>query len=157
MVIDNRNNGHKSAADIIKEKVFEGVTLQLKDLQRQDGQIAEALDKSSKHHIGVIQSVISAVDKDEEYRQILKLANWKTPEEMDKAVIAISCCLRVGASKTLRLILDKITAHSSGINGWLLQKALDALTHQTVTTEEIMNRKNKQRGNTTANSSPFSK
>jgi hypothetical protein len=156
MTINTGNNGHKTPTEIIKEKVFEGVTLNLKDLQRQDGQIAEALDKASKHHTGVIQSIITAVDKDDEYRQILKLANWKTPEEMDKAVIAISCCDRVGAVQTKRLILDKITAHSAGTNGWLLREALDALTHQTITTEEMM-RKKQHNGNFANSNSPFAK
>jgi hypothetical protein len=96
-----------------------------------EGGNVTAVDK--QHNVGVIQGILSAVADDKNYRQILKQGLWKSPEEMDKAVNALACCDVTGAKKVKRIILDKITAHSAGVNGYLLRTAIDGLNHSTYT------------------------
>jgi len=137
----DKDNGGKSIEDMAKEKVFEGVTLNLADMQRQDGIITEWLDKSKNRNLGVIQTVINAVDDDKNYRQILKLGLWKNTEEQDKAVNALAVCRLTGAKNAMRTILDRITARSAGVNGELIHEAFEALTHTTFTTNSMLEKK----------------
>lgn len=149
-------NGHKTIDEAVEEKVFEGVTINIGELQRQDGQIAEAIDKASAHNLGVIQTVIHAVNNDDDYRQILKLAIWKNTEEQDKAVNALSICRLTGAKKAMRTILDRITARSAGINGALIHEAFEALTHTTFTQQTLGGSKKRWHDDREKSNSPLS-
>lgn len=135
------DDGHKTVEEMAQEKTFKGVVVNLGELQRQDGLIAESIDKSRAHALGVIQTVITAEQDDKNYRQILKRARWKNTEEMDKAVNALAVCDITGAVKAKRIILDRITARSAGVDGELLHEALIALTHTTFTTRNIIDKK----------------
>jgi len=127
-------DGGKSIEQMAKEKVFKGATINLSDLKRQDGLLAEAIDKAAGHKDGVIQTFIHAEAEDKDYRQILKHALWKSREEMDKAVNALAVCRMTGAVRATQVLLDRITAHSAGENGQLMHESYEALTHTTFTT-----------------------
>ena len=142
---EEKGNGNKSLAEMAEEKVFNGVTVTLGELQRQDGMITEAIDKMNTRNAGGIQSVVNAND-DKDYRQILKHANWKNSEEADKASLALAVCDITGATKAKKFILDRITARSAGIDGWLMHESFEALTHTTFTTNSG-NIKQKNDGN----------
>ena len=107
--------------------------IRLGTLARQDGMIAEAIDKSAKQGLGVIQSVLTAND-DEEERQILKHALWKSQEQRNLYVIALSHLRLTGAVNARRTLLDLITANSAGDNGWLISESYHALNHTSFTT-----------------------
>jgi hypothetical protein len=126
-------NGHKTREEQAKEIAFEGATVSLESLIRRDGMIAESLDKGQAQRLGVIQRSITAVNSDDEYRQILKLGRWRSQEHLDKTLNAIAACRTCGAKKALKFILDKITAESAGLNGEALREAFDALTHTSTT------------------------
>lgn len=136
-------NGKKTIEEMAEEEVFKGVTLNIGEFQRQDGIIAESIDKSRGRNLGVIQTVINAVEDDKSYRQILKLALWKNTEEQDKAVNALSVCRLTGAKNAMRTVLDRITARSAGINGALIHEAFEALTHTTFTTTSMLEKRKK--------------
>jgi hypothetical protein len=134
-------NGHKTGEELNNE--FPGVTLNLRDLQRQDGLIAESIDKSQSHNAGVIPTFINA-NNDKDYRQILQHAYWRNFEEADKATLALATCDMTGAKKAAHYILDRITSHQGGEKGYLMGKAFEALTHTTFTSNSIDDRKKKQ-------------
>jgi cytosine/adenosine deaminase-related metal-dependent hydrolase len=126
--------------DVLKDKAFKGATVNLGELRRQDGLIAESLDKGQRNNLGVVQTFITAVD-DDNYRQILKLARWRSPRHTELYVKAINICRVTGAPNALRTILDMITAQSAGENAALMHEAAEALTHTTVTSREEIERK----------------
>lgn len=134
-------DGEKTIEQMAKERVFKGGTIDLSELQRRDGLIAESIDKAGKHGEGVIQTFIHAQADDKDYRQILKHALWKSREEMDKAVNALASCDITGAVKAKKVVLDRITAHSAGIDGQLMHESYEALTHTTFTTDYSHGRK----------------
>lgn len=154
----NGNNGNEPLTiDQLAERkaAFPGATIPLENWIKRDGQIAEAIDKANAQHTGVIQSFINAINDDKNYRQILKSTLWKSTEEQDKAVLALACCEMTGANHARKMILDRLTARSSGINGFLMHEALEALTHTTFTSQhyDFTKRKNGKRDNS---SSPIS-
>lgn len=138
---EDDGNGKKTIEEVAEAKAFKGGRIDLAELVRRDGLIAEAIDKSHNQSQGVIQTLITAVSDDKDYRQILKRAIWKTDEEIDKAVNALAECDMTGADNAKRYVLDRITARSAGINGQLLEMALEGLTHTTFTSERSMDRK----------------
>jgi hypothetical protein len=144
---DNHNEPMSIEQIAERKAAFPGATLKLEDLMRQDGQIAEAIDKSNAQHAGVIQSFVNAITDDKNYRQILKNTLWKSTEEQDKAVYALACCEMTGAVHAKKMLLDRLTARSSGINGFLMHEALEALTHTTFTSQkyDFTKRKNGHR------------
>jgi len=136
------DDGHETIEELAKKKAaFPGGTINLKELIRQDGLIAEAVDKAGHHGEGVIQSFIHAQSDDKEYREILKHALWKSREEMDKAVNAMAVCRLTGAVNAMKVLLDRITAHSAGENFQLMHESYEALTHTTFTTDYSHNKK----------------
>jgi len=156
MVMDDGNNGKRTLSEIAAERAaFPGAVVTLDQLVRQDGLIAESIDKASGQKLGVIQRALTP-STDEDYRQILKMAVWKSPEEMDKAVAALAECDITGAVEVKKIILDRITARSAGVNGWLLHEAFEALTHTTFTSQTIEQRK-KWNGHRDNSSSPLTK
>lgn len=150
------NNGKKTIEDMAEEKVFEGATIELGDLQRQDGLIAEAIDKAQSRNLGVIQTVITAEQDDNNYRQILKRGVWKSTHEMDLAVAALAECEKTNAKQGKKVILDRITARSAGLNGQLISQALEALTHTHFITNSDNQRRRHYDGSTNP-ASPLSK
>lgn len=125
------DNGHNTE-QAVKENLIPGTKVNIKDLMRQDGLIAEALDKQNKHSQGVIQSTLISYS-DADYRQILRMARWRSHEECDKAVKAIQACRATGAVKALKTILDLITGHTAGVEWQSVHDGYDALTHTTYT------------------------
>lgn len=135
MVLAKRNNGAQDelgAEAASLEAVREKNIIRLGQLTRQDGLIAEAIDKSAKQGLGVIQSVLTAND-DEEERQILKHALWKDQEQRVKYVRALSDCRLTRAVNGRQTILDLISANSAGDNGWLILQSYHALNHTSYT------------------------
>jgi hypothetical protein len=152
MVFSDNGDNHNQVETIEqmaerKAAGFAGATVQLSTLQMRDGQIAEQIDKANAQHLGVIQGFVNAVMDDKNYRQILKNAIWKNEHEARLAVRAISQCLYTGATQTLRTILDVITAKSSGVNGFLMHEAFEALTHTTFTSNHTDYSKRKNGNN----------
>jgi len=132
-----------------------GATIELSTLRRQDGMIARFLDSTRTQNQGVVQTLITAIDDDNHYRQILKLARWKNPKQIDLFVKALNVCRITGARNALRHLLDTITAQSAGENAALMHEAVEAITHTTWTTrEEVDKRKRNEQRNKT--NSPLS-
>ena len=100
--------------------------------------------------MGIIQTYIHAESDDKNYRQILKNAVWKNTEEQDKAILAINECHLTGCVKGMKMVLDRLTARSSGLDGWLQESAFRALTH---TSYEWNTGANKKKGNNNNNGS----
>lgn len=123
------------------KKDFPGVVLNLRELQRQDGIIAEAIDRNHARSGGVIQTYINAVLDNKDLRQILKHAYWRSFDEADRAVRAIAACESTGATRTLNMILHQIVSHQAGERGYLMHEAFEALTHTTFTTNSAEERK----------------
>lgn len=141
----NENSGGKTIDEMAKEK-FLGATIDLSELKRQDGLLAEAIDKSYSQRLGVIQQTITAIHEDKLYRQIILNARWKSPEEQDKCINALAYCEITGAVQAKRIILDRLTARASGIKGENLHEALEALTHTTFTTRQMTDQWRKHDG-----------
>lgn len=152
---DSDGNGHMSLDELAQKQVFEGVTVDMGTLRRQDGIITQAMDKLTRTNLGIIQRFITAENKDDEYRQIIKNAVWKTTEEQDKAVLAIAECRLTGATKALKIILDRLTARSAGVNGWLQIWAADALTHTTFISQNMQAKGKKYDNSQHKSSSPL--
>ena len=135
------DNGDGIVEKMAMEKAFKGGIIDLHELQRRDGLIVEGIDKAGNHNIGVIQTFVHAEADDKDYRQILKHALWKSREEMDKAVNALAVCRITGATNAMKVLLDRITAHSAGIDGQLMHESYEALTHTTFTTNYSKDKK----------------
>ena len=140
--MEESGNGSKTIEEMAKEEVFKGAIVNLKELQRQDGLIAEYIDKSRNQSLGVIPTFINA-NSDDEVRQILKHAIWKTTEEQDKCVQAIAVCRITGATEGLRTILDRLTARSAGLNGFLMLEAFKTLSQTTFVSKSEQLKKGK--------------
>jgi len=127
----------------VKKSAFKGATIKLSEMMRQDGLIAEALDKQNRHNLGVVQTFITAIDDDKNYRQILKLARWRNARHREIYVKALNACRITGAWNAWRTLLDMITAEAAGEDGALMHEAAAALTHTSITTREEIERKQK--------------
>ena len=138
-----------------QQEAFKGTIVKLSELQRQDGLIAESIDKSTRHNQSVIMTTITAVSDDKDYRQILKRARWKSTEEMDLYVHALAVCDFTGAVMAKKHLLDRITAHSAGVDAQELHEALEALTHTTFTTQSELNKKYRGNGDGYKSNSPI--
>lgn len=155
MTMENENghNGEPTLAGEVKKAAFKGATIKLSEMMRQDGLIAEALDKQNTRNIGVVQTFITAIDDDKNYRQILKLARWRNARHREIYVKALNACRITGAWNAWRTLLDMITAESAGEDGALMHEAAAALTHTSITTKEEIERKQKyERGRNKSNS-----
>lgn len=148
-------NGHKTIEQLAKEKAFEGKIIHIGELQRQDGILAESVDKMAAKGLGVIQTLITAKDDDVDYRQILKLARWKDEIQRDRYVKALAVCRMTGAKMAAKTLLDKITADSAGDNGAIMREAIEGITHTTLTTREELSRKFKNNDNRYKSNSPI--
>jgi len=134
---DNGNgngNGQQAVEDMAREKIvaehFKGCTVNINELRRQDGLIAESIDKSRNQGQGVIPTFINA-NSDDEVRQALKHCIWKNTEEQDKCIQALAVCRITGAMKGTKTILDRIAARSAGVNGYLMEAAFRTLSQTT--------------------------
>lgn len=136
-------NGKKTIEQMAQEKAFTGLVVRMGEMQRQDGIMAEAMDKSINKSLGVIQTLITAEEDDGNYRQILIRARWKNQEQRDKYVKALSVCRLVGARAAAKTLLDLITADSAGDNGAIRIEAVEGITHTTLTTREELSKKKK--------------
>lgn len=148
-------NGKKTIEQMAQEKAFTGLVVRMGEMQRQDGIIAEAMDKSINKSLGVIQTLITAEENDANYRQILIRARWKNQEQRDKFVKAIAVCRMVGATQAAKTLLDLITADSAGDNGAIRSEAIEGITHTTLTTREELKKK-KDDYNRSRSTSPIS-
>lgn len=138
-----------------EEESFKGSRLPIGEIERQDGLIADAASKLGKANIGVLLRAMSAFDSDKDYRQILKMGNWRTREKARQAVKAIDECRLIGYEDGIKAILDDITAQSGGENMALLFKVFETLTHTTFTTNSTANRKWWQGKNDNRSQSPI--
>ncbi len=135
------NGNNETPKEKAKKEAFKGALVKLSELQRQDGLIARSIDESARHNAGVIMTTITAIPDDKDYRQILKRARWTSAEEMDLYVHALAVCDYTGAVQAKKHLLDRITAHSAGIDGKGEHDALEAITHTTLTTREELDKK----------------
>jgi len=141
--MDDGNDGKKTIEQMAQEKAYGGLIVRIGEMQRQDGIIAESIDKSRGQGLGVIQTLITAEPDDKNYRQILKRARWKNQEQRDKYVKALAACRITGAVQAAQTLLDLITADSAGDGGALMHEAIEGITHTTLTTREEISRKKK--------------
>lgn len=149
-------NGEKSPEQMAKEKLFAGIEVGSGELRRQDGLIAESLDKAGHRNLGVIQTTITAEQDDKNYRQILIRGRWRSREEMDKGANALAVCDICGARKARQYLLDRFTIHTAGQDGAAIHDALEALTHTTFITENKQKKKWYQGGDRNGNRSSSS-
>jgi hypothetical protein len=126
--VGSNGNGHSPTDEAVQE-AFEGARLKVEELRRPDGVLTQ-LDKSGQK--GILQQALSAIRKDEDYRQELKTAYFQTAEEADLAVAAINERLMCGVS--IKPIVDMIVARSAGVKGGRLHDIFEALTHTTFST-----------------------
>ncbi len=130
---NGNGDGHFDPESAAEKKVFEGATITLGSLMRQDGLIAESIDKNNAKNAGILH-VYTQSYPDDDYRDILKTANWRTPHQRRLAIRALSICAKLGATNTYKAILDEITADSAGEKGWLMQWVFKTLTQTTFIT-----------------------
>ena len=140
---EERDTTEPTLGGAVKKAAFQGATIKLSEMMRQDGLIAEALDKQNKHNLGVVQTFITAIDDDKSYRQILKLARWRNARHREIYVKALNACRITGAWNAWKTLLDMITAEAAGEDGALMHEAASALTHTSITTREEIERKQK--------------
>ncbi len=126
-MIEENHNGHHTEEEIVEE-AFKGAHLNLNELKREDG----LLTRGGPNYQSLLHRAISAIQKNEEYRQELKTALFANSDEADNAVSALEECFELGLDATP--IIDQIIARSAGKNHEMLFKALDTLTHSTFTT-----------------------
>jgi hypothetical protein len=120
-------NGHGSPEELIEERQVKGAVFKLEQMKRGDGNVV----KSMEAQLGVLQRIVTAPQKNEEYRQALLLANFLSPEEADRAVNAIAWCNRYDGD--LGPIVDKLIARCA-VKGGRVADVIDALTHMRLTT-----------------------
>lgn len=123
----NRGNGNHEAAGIeIAEAVEQAVA------EAQEKATGKRLGNSSfsaidDKRLGVLPSMMQAIEDINKYRQELKTADWKDRWEASKAVAAIHERLMCGVDITP--IIDRIVAESAGVNSAKLEMVIRGLTH----------------------------
>jgi len=118
------------------EQAFKGAVLDVNKLKREDGILTRGLSNTQS---SVLQRSMTAVTKDEDYRQELKTAFFLSTEEADKVVAAINESDRYGCSR--KPIVDWLIARSAGVNGGRLQAIFDTISHTTFTTNYMSQKK----------------
>ncbi len=134
---DGDGNGHDPAGLALEESLkrsLPGARIEAGQLVREDGIIAKAAEQMMRKDAGVLITALSAVEDDEHYRQILKLAHFDNPMQQFRAAAALAECRLIGDTEGQKMILDVITAQMAGIKGGLLHEILEALTHTSFTT-----------------------
>jgi len=144
--IDNEDDGQSSGlkptlTEALRDAARTGAVVKLSELRRQDGLIARSLDNARAQNLGVVQTLITAIDDPSHYRQILKLGRWRNQKHIEVYVKALNVCRITGARNAECTLLDMITAQSAGENAALMHEAVEALTHTTFTTREDIERK----------------
>jgi len=125
---DDNGDGFDPVAQAQKD-AFEGAHLNLKDMKRPDGILTKGLSDAQS---GVLQRSMTAIDKDEDYRQELKTSFLLSTEEADRVSGAINEALRYGCS--LKPIVDWVIARSAGVNGGRLRAIFETISSTTFTT-----------------------
>ncbi len=137
--------------DAAVEEVFKGAVLRLEDLKREDGIITKGLTNAQQ---GILNRLLTAINKDDDYRQELKTAFFRTPEESDLAIEAINERLMCGVS--IQPLVDKVIARSAGVNASRFRALLDAYSHATITTNREKPEDKKHWYNNDKSKTPFS-
>lgn len=128
---EHSGNGHDPDSD---EKIREGATIPLDMLRREDGIISLAASSANRNASGVLQKLITTIDKPEDFWQVIKTGNWTSPNRHMIAVDAIMECIELGDDIGLRWVVGTIIAGQAGVNSALVHEALQALTHTSFTT-----------------------
>ena len=142
--MNHDGDGKKTIEQMAQERAYKGLIVHIGELQRQDGIITEAVDKSIGRSLGVIQSIITAEEDDKNYRQIFRRARWKNQEQRDKYVKAFAMCRITGAVKAAQTLLDLVTADSAGDEAVWIHEAIEGLTHTTLTTRDEISKHRKK-------------
>ena len=109
-----------------QQEAFKGAFLKLSELKREDG----VMTRGNPSAGGLLNRIMTAEDKDINYRQELKTACWQSPEESDLAIEAINERLMCGVS--ISPLVDKIVARSAGVNASRIREILWAYAHAIV-------------------------
>lgn len=112
------DDGHSEEG--LESTVQRQAVVDLQDLKRGDGIIT-----MSKAQAGVLRTIISAIDKESDYRELLIRANFMSPDEADRAANALAWANRYGVS--IGPILDKIAARCA-VKAERVEQALAGLT-----------------------------
>jgi hypothetical protein len=140
------NDGH-GESDSPEEIALRGAFLKVEDLKREDGLIT----RPQQSYQSLLHAVIHAIEKNQDYRQELKVALFANSDESDLLVSAIAECHDLGMDETP--IIDQMIARSAGKNHDLLYKIFDTLTHSTFTSNVS---RDKKRSESRSGSSPLS-
>jgi len=125
-VIENNGNGHKNALEIFEQKAISDAASTMRELTESG---PDALSFEQK--LGVLQRVVTAVGKDEDYRQVLLLAAFDNKQEALLASDAITERQRYGVS--IHPILTRIIAQCAVKSG-RVDKVLGAMTTYSLNT-----------------------
>lgn len=123
-------DGHNPEAD----SDFPGATISLEEIERQDGIITQEAVKAfaNRNTSGVLQRAMTAISKDDEYRQELKTAFWSSPKKARQWVLAKEELEMFGLP--IQPLVDDLIAHKAGVQGGLIHEIFEALTHTSFTT-----------------------
>ena len=122
------NNGHDPVGEAATETAFAGAILDSKKISRPDGLLTQGM---SGAQLGVLQRSMTAITKDEDYRQELKTAFFMNAYEADSVVAAINEADRYGCSR--KPIVDWLIARSAGEGGARLNAIFNTISHTTFT------------------------
>ena len=121
--------------------------IDLLELRHSDGLITRS---NSAQNQGVILKSITAIEKNSDYRQELKIANFQTPDEADEFVAASNECRVLNMDETP--IVDQMIGRNAGVKHGLLFEAFRTLTHFSLFTN---NKKEKDESGYKNNGSKF--
>lgn len=134
---EDDGNGTDLAGEAVEE-AFAGARLNVRDMKREDGILTRGL---SSAQAGVLQRSMTAVTKDDDYRQELKTAFLLSTEESDRVAAAINEAHRYGCS--LKPIVDWVITRSAGVHGGRLRAIFETISHTTFTTNYTGKTKNR--------------
>lgn len=119
-------NGHGDIVEIAEEEAaFPGGRVDLDKLKRTDGIITTMGGQS----VGIMQKIVTA-NKEADYRQAIKTANFMSIEESDRVVAAYDERRRYGVDT--RAITDWVEARKS-VKGWLVEAVIRSFTRRDTT------------------------
>lgn len=120
-------DGEKETAELeeMDDQTWEAASRQI------DGLKVGFDSMTSGQKLGVLQRLVTAVAKDDQYRQILLTAAFENKQEAMLASDAISERKRYGVS--IQPIVDRILAQCS-VNSNRVNKILEAMSHYTLNT-----------------------
>lgn len=134
-------NGHNPEAD---DLIAEEISERGKNFTGGSGTLdpqRKFITMENKEYKSVLQQVLNSIKSDDDFRQALATARWRSDEDWEEWTNAYAECVRYGAPTDW--LINRLIAQSAGVEGGKLRLILDTISHTTynINSNNPMNQK----------------